>query len=713
MDLTKAPSESSKLQVSYDLQQSIFGDLHAEMDAQLSSSTPGSGTSDRSKYAFFALQRAIERLRSFYYVLLVAFGCLISGVFLLVLTEILWLATRLTTGPVAEAVISGFSALGWLLVSATVAIASTCPVDELDFNAFVTPRPVLCIFLATLPLITSVTRVLDLPIPRWISCAVSLLMFVYACLYSQCCGTNWRRFLPSFAVLMEVWYLDVIVGSTVNEVALDEDTIWTDVLLALHASSAVVLQCCLWWKGYGSTVRFNYSSHMALSWQSCYFFCRAIDLLTGHKEWDAERQLDVAVGAAMAFAVAALLPLITVWVIGREYLFQRLSDWVDQRRRLQEGAFMAMLLDSYLVEIDQPWWLSEAEAASSQDLASWIPKMEEKSVNQSGSKAKKSVTRSVSLPLEDTKRPGFVKGRVVAVADDAKSFYVELPDGKGMQVHRNQQVLPWPELLEQGRRTLRCVDWTAQTEELWMHSHGTGYELSRPVGRGEIIDFFVSHSWSDPPARKWNALKLVAENFHASHGRFPTFWVDKVCINQRQIADGLRVLPVNVMACREVLVLCGPTYPTRLWCAWELCVLLSFMHVQEALNHVVVMPLSEAALLQLTTFDCSVSSCYDPNEELRLRHVIDAIGTERFESKIRQLGQLIFDRDLSKSRGLLVDKVLGDCESGEVRRARECTEGSLPPDPVPAIPDIPVASISVKISEGSDIEMSEGEIVQI
>ena len=124
-----------------------------------------------------------------------------------------------------------------------------------------------------------------------------------------------------------------------------------------------------------------------------------------------------------------------------------------------------------------------------------------------------------------------------------------------------------------------------------------------------------------------------------------------------------------------------------------------------------VMPLSEAALLQLTTFDCSVSSCYDPNEELRLRHVIDAIGTERFESKIRQLGQLIFDRDLSKSRGLLVDKVLGDCD-GEVRR-RECTEGSLPPDPVPAIPDIPVASISVKISEGSDIEMSEGEIVQI
>lgn len=83
----------------------------------------------------------------------------------------------------------------------------------------------------------------------------------------------------------------------------------------------------------------------------------------------------------------------------------------------------------------------------------------------------------------------------------------------------------------------------------------------------------------DPPAQKWKALNLVANNFHATHGRYPTFWVDKMCINQRQIADGLRVLPVNVMACKEVLVLCGPTYPTRLWCAWELCVLLSFMHV--------------------------------------------------------------------------------------------------------------------------------------
>eukprot|EP00438_Fugacium_kawagutii_P005260 Skav207568 [mRNA] locus=scaffold1109:16506:19622:+ [translate_table: standard] len=562
---------------SYDLEKTMFEE-DFNMDPESSLATPGSGTSDRSKFAFFALQRAIERLRAFYSVLQVAFGCLIAGVILLVLTEILWRFAPFVKGYAAEAVISGFSALGWLLVSATVAITSTCPVDELDFNAFVTPRPVLCMFLAILPLITGATRVWEMPLPRWISCMVALLMLLSACLYSQHCSSSACRrflvpFLPSFAVLMEVWNLDVIIGSAVNEVALEEG-VFTDVWLALHGSLAVALQCWLWWKRYRSTIRFNFSSHMSLSWQSSYFFCRAIDLATGNKTWEAERHLDVAIGAAVAFAVAALLPLTIVWSIGRERLFKRLSDWVEHRRRLQEGAFMAMLLDSYVVEIDQPWWLSETEAASSKALASWIPKRKgtEKEKTHTLRNVSRSVTKSVSLPNENKKRPGFVKGKVVQVAEDGKSFFVELPDGKGMQV-------------------------------------------------------------------------------------------------------------------------------------------------EEALNQLVVMPLSHPALMRLTTFDCSVSSCYDPNEELRLRHVIGAIGTERFEMKIRQLGQLILDRELSKSRGLLVDEILRreeEMEGGQGEDEGEDEgEDVTPPDPVPTIPHAPVASVLVRKIEGCESDMEEGQIIEI
>lgn len=62
---------------------------------------------------------------------------------------------------------------------------------------------------------------------------------------------------------------------------------------------------------------------------------------------------------------------------------------------------------------------------------------------------------------------------------------------------------------------------------------------------------------------KYNALEVFTEGFVAEHGRKPTFWFDKCCIDQNAISDGLKVLPVNIVACKRVLVLCGPTYINR------------------------------------------------------------------------------------------------------------------------------------------------------
>lgn len=137
--------------------------------------------------------------------------------------------------------------------------------------------------------------------------------------------------------------------------------------------------------------------------------------------------------------------------------------------------------------------------------------------------------------------------------------------------------MPWPALLNLGRKKLRCVEWAALSPDVLAQNAPdfTNFALSRPVGRGETIDFFVSHSWSDSAARKWRALQLVVENFYQKNGRYPTFWIDKFCIDQEDLADGLRVLPVNVMSCRKLLCLSGKTYHTRLWCAWEMCVLTS------------------------------------------------------------------------------------------------------------------------------------------
>ena len=87
-------------------------------------------------------------------------------------------------------------------------------------------------------------------------------------------------------------------------------------------------------------------------------------------------------------------------------------------------------------------------------------------------------------------------------------------------------------------------------------------------------------------------LKEVVQTFQAEHGRTPTFWLDKSCIDQTSIQDGLRVLPINIMAAAQVLVLCGETYCTRLWCVWELYVVFMFSK-NDIMDKVVVHGLSD------------------------------------------------------------------------------------------------------------------------
>jgi hypothetical protein len=63
------------------------------------------------------------------------------------------------------------------------------------------------------------------------------------------------------------------------------------------------------------------------------------------------------------------------------------------------------------------------------------------------------------------------------------------------------------------------------------------------------IDFFISHSWSDDAALKYAKLVEVNRDFEAVNGRAATFWLDKVCIDQDNIQDALRCLPVFESEC--------------------------------------------------------------------------------------------------------------------------------------------------------------------
>ena len=111
-----------------------------------------------------------------------------------------------------------------------------------------------------------------------------------------------------------------------------------------------------------------------------------------------------------------------------------------------------------------------------------------------------------------------------------------------------------------------------------------------------------------------------------------------MCIDQKNIADGLRVLPINVMACCQMLVLFGPTYPTRLWCVWELFTLCSFLPASDASGHLQLTIFGEGSdYSALESFDYVNAFCYDPNEQAKLRGIIGAVGGAVFNTRIREL----------------------------------------------------------------------------
>ena len=61
-----------------------------------------------------------------------------------------------------------------------------------------------------------------------------------------------------------------------------------------------------------------------------------------------------------------------------------------------------------------------------------------------------------------------------------------------------------------------------------------------------------------------------ARKHRETAGEEPTLWLDKACLNQHNVQDSLACLPVSLAGCRQLLVLAGPTYASRLWCVMEL-----------------------------------------------------------------------------------------------------------------------------------------------
>ena len=123
-------------------------------------------------------------------------------------------------------------------------------------------------------------------------------------------------------------------------------------------------------------------------------------------------------------------------------------------------------------------------------------------------------------------------------------FYFYFPPNN----RRAVRVQPDSDLLQWARNNLRMLEW-ARFEPDLLHTSPREirddaektrlFNLSTPLSWEHLrqhdrkIDFFVSHSWDDCPGDKTRALREFSAGFELQHGRRPTFWLDKVCIDQR------------------------------------------------------------------------------------------------------------------------------------------------------------------------------------
>merc|ERR1711971_1031298 len=129
---------------------------------------------------------------------------------------------------------------------------------------------------------------------------------------------------------------------------------------------------------------------------------------------------------------------------------------------------------------------------------------------------------------------------------------------------------------------------------------------------------------------KWLALQAWRNKFIAREGREPKIWFDKCCIDQTNIGADLRCLPIFLSGCQSMVVLCGPSYLSRLWCVVEL---FTFVHMRRGCGRLEFVPVLRDGHSQedqdsidsaFKRFDARECTCSVPSDKLRMLGIIRA-----------------------------------------------------------------------------------------
>ena len=303
----------------------------------------------------------------------------------------------------------------------------------------------------------------------------------------------------------------------------------------------------------------------------------------------------------LAFVINGTLwmgpPLIVV-ALGRERIFGFIARRFDRKRATLDGAVIASILDKTQIAVGQSWWIHHGKnnPAFHDHRANW-QEGNVVAVSQKQFGVVTSVEEAEGKDRSfDSKKSSFLAKRT----GPSSSTVSPMDSIKVHWIKSSRSALNSVELLEGARETLTLLEGADLTKELMStnksNSDDNAPSMVRSLKDKEKIDYFMSHSWSDAFADKWAAIESVKGTFEAKHGRLPTFWLDKVCIDQRNVDDGLKLLVINVMSCDKILVLCGKTYIHRLWCVLELFMIFCFAddsNEEEVFSRIQMVPIVE------------------------------------------------------------------------------------------------------------------------
>ena len=158
-------------------------------------------------------------------------------------------------------------------------------------------------------------------------------------------------------------------------------------------------------------------------------------------------------------------------------------------------------------------------------------------------------------------------------------------------------------------------------------------------------DAFISHSWSDNGKQKYAALKQWCRDFKSKHKREPQLWLDKACINQKDISNDLLCLPVFLSGCETLLIIPGPTYTSRLWCIMEVFV---FLKMGGSIRRITIIPIElkdeKIARSKFEEVDVSKCKCYLEKDRQKLLGIVEkGFGSyEAFNKAFNLLLDLFF-----------------------------------------------------------------------